>query len=581
MPDETCAFCLGDNTEVPPFGTLKDAQNMLLPCSTCSLVSHRKCLVDWFNSIPVAQISRNYNPDDSDAGDSLITDTFPRAPDAQPWVFENDVDAEQNVFDVSLRSRWFTVLGQYSSGTASPTGLGTDHANHGENPFMDPDRVFLSAPCPQCKSKITFQVRRLPLLTLNRVIRNTISDTVQYSGILAGLTGAATGIVTMGYVGLARCGVSIIDAIVPVSLISPLFRRNPLALDRLRPQSLLDLLNGQLGSGKSSFLAHQLKFQHIPLLPVMLYRMRFLLLLDCIFRKNPTALMTEWISELLLCNYISSLGNHTLVKQVYQNFKTLVAKSATTRSSLPQLGLLFKDVNWWDPAVMVAATIPARWLYDFIYKFTVNRLHFDLNASVRPRETANSLDPLQLSELEDLETQITGLLYCISQRVKHARGKNHSFGSYSRLLKEFARLLRDRTAFKYFHLKVLYWYYKLKACMQHDYSSTLLYRLAIVTGVTTVLWPFISVDIGKLIYGLCILRISSFEHVDKDKLKFLSNLLGMALVALTKDVVNLFLCHQKARQLYELTVVTQRESKLEQQSSRTDSMARFPGAYEN
>ncbi|KAM9894764.1 hypothetical protein OXX69_011260 [Metschnikowia pulcherrima] len=572
MSDETCAFCLGGTTEVPPFGSLNDAQDMIYPCSTCSLVTHRKCLVDWFNTLPYAQISRESSDLPSERGEhagngndmgDFDPQMEPAHEDAESVeVVENGGENNDNVFDLSLRSRWFTVLGQYSSHSASSRAENR-HAHHDDT--RNTGFVRLSAACPQCKSPITFQIKNSRLMGLHRVLRNTVSDTVQYSGILLGLSGAATGVLTMGYVGLARCGVAMIDAIVPTTLISPLFNR---VGSNHANKSLASSVNGATPYSITS----QLKFNHIPLLPVMLYRMRYSSILECLFRKQPRISATEWIGEALICNYISSLGNHTLVRQLYKNARELLAKPGTAK--LLQTGLLFRGIDWWHPAVMVGATIPARWLYDLAYRCTVNKLHFDLNTTVSPRDIANTMNPQDFSRLETLESQLASMKYSISQRMAHAR-KTAYFG----LPREMVSLVRGRTLFRYIRLKVLHWFYTSKACLQHDYSSMTLYRSAILTGFTTVLWPFVSADLGKLVFEAVISRLPSLAHIEKDKLMFLSNLLAMALVAFLKDFVNLSLCYAKAGQVTELTVLTQRDSFPSSRQRSTESVPQFPGTY--
>lgn len=578
MADEICAFCLGGSTEIPPFGTLKDARDLVYPCSTCSLVTHRKCLVDWFNSVPPKLITREYT------SASTGTDT----PNENQDNSETVIDPIENTFNVAFRLPWFSVS---RSGVGVGAGIGgvendtipQVHPNHSEYTLANAGHDLLRTPCPQCKNMIKFQIQLLRILSLNSLLRRTVSDTVQYSTILLGITGAATGIITMGYVGLARGGVAIVDALVPVSLISPIFQRRA-GFPKLTPQrSLLALINGLSSSFDPTFAGNQFKFQHITLLPIMLYRMRYLLIFDCLLPSSGRPLLQKWIGEILVCNYVSSLGNHTLAKQLYRNFNTWLARAAKNRLSLFKLGLLFKGIDWWNPTVMVALTIPARWAYDLVYRMTANRVYFDLNASVRPLDISNHLTPQVLSHLEGLKSLLAGVQYNISQRLHKAGrpSKNHQNTNVIGLVKEFVNLFRDCTFYKLVRLKALYWYCKLKACLQHDFSSSLLYRLAIVTGVTTVLWPFVSADLGRLIYSLFILKIPSVAHVDKEKLIFLSNLIGMALVAFLKDTGNLFLCYQKARQLSELTVVTQREESHPPRQSGSGHAPRFPGTYEH
>ncbi|GEQ68587.1 hypothetical protein JCM33374_g2255 [Metschnikowia sp. JCM 33374] len=599
MPDDICAFCLGGATEVPAFGSVKDAQDMFHPCSTCSLVTHRKCLIDWFNTIPLSHVTPEDLPSsmeteenayDAEALAAELAAAGIEVPAEVPAEGPAEVAPKNgpNVIDISLTSRWFSILGQYSySGphnTANAEAHGTPSYLPNE-PFSEhSDGLRVSTPCPQCKSKIILEFNRkgtLKMLTWNKILKNTVSDTIKYSGILLGLTGAATGVVTMGYVGLVRCGVSMIDAIVPVSLISPIFSRSGASGAINGGVSTGHAASFGYGKGPASdshFLINHSKFQHIPLLPIMLYRMRYSSIFDCVFSKVPRA--ADWIGEALLCNYVSSLGNHTLVKQLYSNLRGILANSTIHNKGFLAAGLLFKNIDWWDPAVMVAATIPARWLYEFVYRLTANRAHFNISASIRPREIADSMAVAELSRLESLESQLAGVQHSISKRLETpASTSKGAYVRYSYTAKQIARMLRDGTFYHVFRLKVLHWYHKSKACLRHDYSAVSLSRSATMTCVTTFLWPFIAADLGKLIYGGLLLKIPSLASVDRDKLVLLSNLLGMAAVALLKDAGNLFLCYQKARQLLEVTVITQRNEGPIQRPPEHNYTSGFPGAY--
>lgn len=571
---DICAFCLGGNTEIPPFGSIRDAEDLVKPCSTCSLVAHRKCLLDWFNSLPASKLIRTYGDDaallttrptneNSEANNEAANENENENgnQNQNQNANENEIVAnevnEENIVNIALWTLWGSAL---------------NWNEDSEPESLEAVTVLLSTSCPQCKNKITFRMKRLPFLALNNVLRSSLAVAVQYSGVFLGLSGAATGIVTLGYVGLARCGINMLDVVVPSSVLLPLLTRQPrLSLNWL-PFSTPDKALGM----------DQLKFQHVPLLPVMLYRMRYLLILSCVFNSTAKTGVANWVGEFLVCNYISSLGNHTLVKLVYRNTREILAGVLRNPRSITAvgIGLFVKNIDWLDPAVMVGSMLPLRWVYDILFRLTINRRHLDLTTAIRPRDVANTLSEAQLSRLEELDNQLGRLHFEFRARTKRATQKPK--GTYSRLfhhirtkLRLASLLLSDDFVLTYAKLKLMTWYYKSKACLQNDYSTTLLYQLAVITCVTTVLWPFLGSDLGKLVF-LIILRAEAFDGVSKDRLVFLSNLVGMAGVAVIKDFFNLYLSAQKARQLSDLSVVY--HAATSPRPPATPS-SQFPGAY--
>lgn len=50
--------------------------------------------------------------------------------------------------------------------------------------------------------------------------------------------------------------------------------------------------------------------------------------------------------------------------------------------------------------------VPLRWVYDLFFRMTLNRLHFNIAMSIRPRDIANSLDASELDELEEIGANI-------------------------------------------------------------------------------------------------------------------------------------------------------------------------------
>lgn len=534
MSDQVCAFCLGGPTEIPPFGTLKDAEDLIRPCSTCSLVTHRKCLVDWFNSIPVSQIQPVQEQEQAHVPETTANDALPG--DVQ--------EADGSIINISLQSRWVSILGQYS---AEPEA---EHMHF--SGAQELTNLHVATLCPQCKSKIVFQVKRLAFIAMNSLLKSTIKDMVQYGGVFFCLSGAATGIVTMGYVGLARCGISMVDAIVPTSLISPL-----LGLRRMSSKNTLSGLMPSLrptSADSALLIINLLKFQYVSILPVMLFRMRYLLPVECFFRPFSRILWAGIVSEILVCNYLLFFGNHSLAKQLYSNANVLLSRRRFDGLK-KAIGILGQNIDWLNPNTMVGCILPARWLYDLLYKLTINKAHFRLVSSLRPGLIANSMTPEDLSKLEQIEARIESYSHWLSVKSGKLAKKSHSGNRLRQLWDISIGVLGNKAFFTLLRLKLIHWCMKTKACLQNDYSAVLSPRLAIMTGVTTFLWPFVSADISRLLLTPLLRRSSLFAGLTDDKLVFASNLIAMGVAAFAKDLANLFLSHQKASLLCNLTII--------------------------
>ncbi|KAK7677810.1 hypothetical protein QCA50_019243 [Cerrena zonata] len=264
---DICSFCLGGEDDIPPFGKAKDAKELIQPCSTCTMTTHRKCLLDWFNSLSpdsikkvsyservaefVSQVQeerdhrRNQHEhelqeEETDNGSSNDDDDDDREEDFDdqqnqhrrlPDDWDNDLDQSDSDFDdideereliarllnasntvndnpdnnatttidinisPALINRWFLSL-------ASDIRL--DLRGSSKKVPFDDSTILLTTPCPQCKSRITVCIKRSLLLTLASAFRGVINTGIQSFGVMLGLTGAATGVITLGYVGISR-----------------------------------------------------------------------------------------------------------------------------------------------------------------------------------------------------------------------------------------------------------------------------------------------------------------------------------------------------------------------------------------
>lgn len=573
MSSSICALCLGDETETPSFGTVKNAEELIMPCSTCSLVVHKMCLMEWFNSLPPTKVTRTF------------LEQAPRRPPAAnprndvgvfpPVDDELDLD-DQGMFN--FNSRWGRLLVTWGSELYVYTPS-VDMLGPGDNSSM-----MLAADCPQCKNKIVFKMSHSPLLALSSLVRSSIKDMVLYLGVFMGISGASIGIVTVGYAGLTRCGVNMLEVMVPEAILISLLRRKtqtgpPTSLSAAVP--LADRMDWDI-----NVLSH-FRFQLVPLLPLVLFRMRFSSVFGCIFNSTALSLITDTFNEFLVCQYVSSLGNHVLAKSLYANVKHCLASAWKSRS-LGALGWagLTRNINLWDPNVMIGSMIPARWLYDLLFRLTINERYFNLSMAVRPKSIANSLSESDLAKYELIESKLGRLQFEMCDKVRKAKRKSKLAASPSPLVASIGHRLvelllwfKEDFAWRWLKLKLQSFWFKSYACLKNDYSNSLLTRLRVVTGVTTFLWPFLAADVGKILLAL-LLRSSWFLHVPKPKLILFANLVGMFGVAFVKDLFNLYLSNHKANNISNMTIVTSRRSQSSTPTAPGSAeQAHVPGSF--
>lgn len=628
MSDELiCGLCLGGDTEVPPFGTIHDAEDLIYPCSTCTLVTHRKCLLDWFNSLPASKLSRSYpgngireipasldaNETDNEdidavrARDDTNATTF-GAEEFQGLTFGADL-AETRTYHILILlqslGRWFSGITSDLRGDmtqepgieALPAGL-AHPIGHAEG-FT----VLLSTPCPQCKTNITFTMKKSLLATLNTVVRNAMSDVVQYGGILLGVTGAATGIVTITCVGLARCGLSMLDCLIPSPLLMALLSKKTAP-----PPLVLALFPLNFAGKKSDDMLSwnamdQFRLSHVPVLPIMMYRMRTSSITKCLFASLDANTIHDWFSELVICNYISSLGGHRLVRSLASNIRTMAVRFAQD----PEFKLwgsfsknLLSGIDLWDTNNMIAMLVPLRWAYDLAFRVTVNRAHFELATRTRPRDIANNLNEDDVRILEETQNEIALCQFRFKKNSKAAseaktreekERRQRPPPAFSvpviRSIYQFlrAKMLYFQACFqdgnlhkKYLQLKLRSWYYKTWACLRNDYSGTLLPSSITVRGVTTLIWPFLSADLGRILCHFVISRLVGTNNaVPKEKVLLLANIVGLVSVAVVKDFVNLYMSSRKAKELSQLIIVAPEEPA----TGNFELPPSYPGGYAN
>lgn len=500
---------------MPPFAAVRDARDFVAPCGTCSFIAHRKCLLDWFNSVPASKITRTYVDGHTPPSDSL---------------------------NVSFLSRWLGVQGFYTS--VDPPQL-----------VPDAMAVILLTPCPQCKQPVMFRTRPLPAVAAAAFARAAVVDLVQYTGALMGVTGAASGIVTVVYVGLARCGAAMLDALVPPALLGPLLLRTPAPFSLVR------------WAAAAAPQWDQYKQHLIVLFPVALYRARSH---PVVADRSDT--VTSLLLEAWVCNYLLALGGHRLARALWAGARQAAERTGQNPwRALHYFGpaQLLAKIDWWDPHHMVAAMIPARWLYAAVHRVTFNRWYFDLTLAARPRDIANTLSEHEAEALLDCSAAHS------EARQKVARRWHTRSSGGAAAMRVVRDLVRDgllwAVAASYAKLQCR----KLWACVRHDYSNGFFLGLALVCAVTTVAWPFVAADVGRLVYRLVLSRL--MHNVPKDRLVLLLNLVAMVAVAVAKELVGCYLSAEKARQIADMAVVYLRPESVPDPEAA--ALPQMPGAY--
>lgn len=514
MSDDVCSFCLGDDTDVPPMGRLKDARDFVLPCSTCRIIAHRKCLMDWFNSIPPDKVS--WNNDNPDVGS----------------------DSETNHYHISipppLVAGWVNAL--------------APDQQHG------PD-VLVSASCPQCKSPIQFRMKQLALITFLSLTRTTLRDLVNWGAVFFGVSGAVTGVFTLGYVGLARVGLGIMDAMIPQPIfMNMITRRNTVTFQGIR--SFFPISRDSYATLEDIItkgLLDQFKFAHIQALPLAMFKMRSLSIVSCIV--NPS--VNAWGTEIVLSNFFLAIGNHKLIGALLSNARRVLVER--------KLSLLTRGLSVWDPNVMIGMIVPVRWAYDVLYHLTINRVYFDHTAAIRPHDIANANPEADVEALEAIRSRVAHLELVLERRdaIVESRIYKQSFSTnplvnsvvryFKYRLTYYRWLWDDNLPWLYTRAVLKEWYRKAKACLRSDYSRVNAPSSLAVRAVTTVVWPFVSADIGKLIYKF--VMSNRFSHIPKDRVVMMSNLIALLVVVIGKDLFNVYLSSHKVNHLSRLLIV--------------------------
>lgn len=624
-----CCFCLGTETDVPPFGKLKDAEDFVNPCSTCTLNTHRKCLLDWFSSLPTDKLKvvDALSVTAADAAEAFTPH------DREELGLQGGANGSQNDGDggAEVMEENFEMLISPQQVNRWINNMTLNLGGRFDAAAMSGQLVLLVASCPQCKGDITFSMKRSQLLSLSTSARTLLTRTAQIGCVFTVMVLAITGVISILYIGLTTCGLKIVDALVPGPLLVKMLLKAGSATLVSRLRQFMDLNAYSMDTMELALLhgmIDPLKFARIPILPIVLYRMRSLSLISCLVGIKTTQVsirrsnmqsseiadsataaaaaddatqatvtynlqLNAWITEFMINGYLSSLGNHKLVKALYANFVNNVN--------------VLQGIDFWNVNNMVSLLVPLRWLYDLFYRLTLNRLYFNLAMKIRPRDIANSLPPHEFERLEQLDSSILSydgdLQYLRAKADHHVEQQYASSPSPPSMLRNVIKSVKKKVHYlrlcqaadlprQYALTKTSAWLLETKACIENDYLTTLLYQSFTLRCLTTVLWPYFSSKVGAVIFKTLLRRLVG--KVPPNTILLLANIIGLVGVVFAKDCINLYLCSKKAQQLSNMVVIGDLASKRRQEASITPPvtspvadvgqqqqpyMLNFPGGY--
>ncbi|EDK44848.1 hypothetical protein LELG_03027 [Lodderomyces elongisporus NRRL YB-4239] len=634
---DLCCFCLGDDTEIPAFGSIADARDMVKPCTTCSISCHKKCLLDWFNTIPsnqlhvihakrvfsAAPLSReNYdhiggdigigsppvvqstnihinlstralndwfgniigiiNEDEEDGetqeqanngsnGFENINENRDADPHTDPGMQTYQPDGERDT-DISRTRLDAVSLLPSTSSTSSSSSSHSPHLPTSSPQHVDDLSVYVLAKCPQCKKDIIFFMKRSKLVALQASFKTGVSRLVQYGGVFLGITSALTGVVSMTYIGLTTAGLKMMDSLVPGPLLVRMLTRRSLLSSNNTYSTLSRILFGNtqtyavdnLEQALVQGLIDPLKFSRIPVLPIVLFRLRSSSIFDVLFAAKNDDFFASAITELMIASYISSLADNSLVRAIYKNIVTQIKQlmnGSMTSILNPVRGIDFLTTN-----NIISLLIPIRWGYDLFHRLTFNRAYFNLTMKSRPRAIANSLGASEVERLEELNGELNEYR-SHHNKTYQAIDKQVSDESTSKIascnipvISALYKHIKKNIRYIY-ELRKSWWpYYRLcvktnlqftLASLKHDYSFSLSSPSVIFKTITTILWPLASSKVGLLVLPL-LSRVSKLEHLSLDRKVLIANIAGLVIVALGKEIINLYIAHRRVQQMQQI-----------------------------
>lgn len=184
--------------------------------------------------------------------------------------------------------------------------------------------------------------------------------------------------------------------------------------------------------------------------------------------------------------------------------------------------------------------------YDLFFQFTFNRLYYRFAQVVSP-SMGGLISPQDLENLEDEEISVCEIrqrLYDEASRLPwYKKVWSWVFPSYT---------AEDRAA-----LGRRSWR-EYKSCLQSDFSKLFNDESCFVRAAAISLWPYAGSTVGTLLERFTPINhyLAKIVHTP-DEGTYACNLVGMALVALGKDLLQLFLAWKQTKYHQDLDIVDQ------------------------
>lgn len=598
---DSCCFCLGTDIDIPSFGTIHDAKDMLKPCSTCSLVCHRRCLLDWLDTIPPSKLRVIHAT--TERADSSLLSRMHQEHAGDIGIGQAPANTGNTTIRIDLTAlaleSWFNNITTFTN-NEDETDEDSDNGSFGDEQDLAHDQnsthssggsshssgviphsketlVYILAPCPQCKKWIMFSMKRSLLLTLHTALKSTTAKLVRYGTVFLGITSALTGIASLGYIGLTSVGLKMMDKIIPAPLLIRLLTRKSLLKSQSTYSSLSKLLFGNSASyavdnleqALVQGLIDPLKFSRIPVLPIVMYRARSSSIFKLIFGKRDDEFPSALVTEFMISAYISSIGDHALFRAIYSNVKTDVASGLQHGFTIMNP---LRNIDFLSTNNIISMLVPLRWIYDLVYRLSFNRAYFNLTMESRPRTIANSLSESEIDQLEDLNSQLNDIT-TRNRKIYHNIDKRIDASSTSSSSSSSFNIPMVSTWVKFAQKQIIYmhalrhtWlkYMKLKlisnvkftwACLRFDYSSPLASNGIIIKTLTTIFWPYLASKVGLLIVPLLRKHFIAYDKLHIDKRILIANIVGLVLVAIGKEFPQLYMARKKVKQMSRIVLV--------------------------
>ncbi|SCU93034.1 LANO_0E02850g1_1 [Lachancea nothofagi CBS 11611] len=503
--ENKCWICLCSGDERPPLGTLKEAHDWVHPCN-CSLVAHRKCLLEWVarNTLESKnEVINGFNSQElniglealnvSDAYSSLHTGATGFQPLSLLGIAPFSaipLDAA-TPFDPAEVSRVFSAEAEESviQNVTTAMAAGAQERPLGSFPLGNSRKLVINTVCPQCNAPILLRTSRAPTVSMSAMVSkllNWFAKTVTQTTV-AGTIGGSILFSCGGL--LTSWGLRIMTTLAPESTLLKL-------LDLPNASTLYQAFNKNQMGFKQFFL--------LGITPIYLLSFRF---------NHP---FLTWPKRLYPILFLRPGENLNL------NAKGFL---------LLQYPLLI--------------------LSDFLKVFVYNHIYFEWVHSVKPYFICDQMSIKQF-KIYEAEQQFIDM----RREIREANGTSESL--LSKLMKPFRSFIEEPVMRGICGRRML-------MCARFDYSHALIKTSLWEKVASTLLFP----TAGKLFHTIFLARLSWFKSFVAHKSStpddglFLGNLLGCCAVVLLKDVMHLFVTWRRVKQLQSMEVMEYMSSEWE------------------